>query len=89
MKIIKYYADWCGPCKAYAPVFDKFKESHPEIECISIDIDKNPQSAERHGIRNIPATVILYDEKDDYGIPKNETLTGALTLPRLEELIKN
>ena len=40
MKVIKFYADWCGPCKTYAPVFDKVvKELNVEYENINVDKD--------------------------------------------------
>ena len=88
MKVLKFYADWCGPCKAYAPTFEAFKEAHPEIDCESIDIDKNQELAQKHGIKNIPATLFLFGEHDDYGIPKTKLLKGSVTKGQLERTIE-
>jgi thioredoxin 1 len=82
MKVIKFYADWCAPCKAYAPIFEKvMKEKDIDYENIDIDKDTSGLAAE-HNIRSIPATVFIYD---DGNIFKSQ---GALPEEKLKELIK-
>jgi thiol-disulfide isomerase/thioredoxin len=62
-QIFKFYSNGCGPCKAYAPVFDKIKnELQDGIEFLSIDIDNDPENlAIEYKVRGIPHTVLLID----------------------------
>ena len=51
--LVKFWASWCGPCKAYAPTFDQFSEANPEVKCLSVDCDKN---------RDIAVTLLFKDK---------------------------
>lgn len=58
--LVDFYATWCGPCKALAPVLKQVKESvKNEASIIKIDIDKNPNLATKLNVRGVP-TLILY-----------------------------
>ena len=58
--LIDFYADWCGPCKAFAPVLDQLKkEVGDRVRIVKIDIDKNQPLAQRLGVQSIP-TVMIY-----------------------------
>lgn len=64
-ELIHFTATWCQPCKAMAPMIDKFVEEHPEIGYQKIDID-NPDSMlaiEKFSVRGVPTFVILQDEE--------------------------
>jgi thioredoxin 1 len=65
LKVIDFYADWCGPCKLLAPTFAKlaedFNSPDSEVQIEKIDVDKNQEVSQKYGIRGIP-TVIF--EKD-------------------------
>ena len=78
MKVIKFYADWCGPCQTFAPIFEEFKEKHPEIDIESINVDNDQQLASKYGVKNIPAVVFIKDDGDS--IKK----VGLLTMGQLE-----
>ena len=59
--IVDFYADWCGPCKVMSPVLDKFAEQNPEMSVRKIDVDHNPESAAKYGIRGIPTLLFFRD----------------------------
>ena len=64
-KVYKYFGTWCGPCKVYAPVFDKVvnQMALSSIEFIDVDVDlpENADLVMQHKIRGVPATVKVYD----------------------------
>lgn len=54
MKITKYSASWCGPCKMIQPVWEQFKQKYPEVEFEEIDVDENRHAATQAGIISLP-----------------------------------
>jgi putative thioredoxin len=52
--VVDFWADWCGPCHQLTPVLERAAEAH-EVELVKVDIDANPDLAERYGVRGIPA----------------------------------
>ena len=58
VRVVKYFADWCGPCRAYAPTFDEWSQTQT-IDVLSIDVNKGWETARVFGITSIPATVFI------------------------------
>jgi thioredoxin 1 len=79
---IDWWAEWCGPCKAFAPVYEKVAEANPDITFAKIDTDKEQELAAAFGIRSIPTLMIFRD-----GIPLFAQ-PGALPQQALEELVE-
>lgn len=63
-KIIKFSAEWCGPCKRISPVFKKLSEEYKNIDFYDVDIEENGVLAERFNITAMPTFVFLKDEKE-------------------------
>jgi thioredoxin 1 len=82
IKVIKFYADWCGPCKLYAKTFDKVVEELKDqiiVENINVEADIKG-IAGKYKVTNIPFTVV---EKEN----KVESQTGLLNEKELKEFI--
>ena len=61
-QVIKFFADWCGPCKMYGPTFTQVREEleSDEITFLEISVENDPENlAGQYGVRGIPHTVVL------------------------------
>src|SRR5256714_14910545 len=79
---IDWWAHWCGPCKAFAPVYEKVAEENPDITFAKVDTDKEQQLAAAFGIRSIPTLMIFRDGVPLFAQP------GALSREDLEDLLR-
>ena len=62
--IVDFWAPWCGPCRAMAPIFDKAaKELEPRARFAKVNVDEEPQIAARFGIRGIPTLIAFENGK--------------------------
>lgn len=58
--VIDFNATWCGPCKQFAPIFEKGKEDYAgKAQFLEIDVDENSEVAELFGIESIPTVIVL------------------------------
>lgn len=76
------YADWCGPCKMYGPIFSEFAQSNWHSgEFYKIDTEKNPMISVKFGIRGIPTTLLFKNGKLAH------SQSGVLQAPHLNQML--
>jgi thioredoxin 1 len=79
--LIDWWAAWCGPCRMFAPVFEKASEEHPDIVFAKIDTEAEQSLAAQAQISSIPTLMAFRDGILLYAQP------GALPAPALTDLI--
>ena len=60
--IVDFWAPWCGPCRGFAPVYEKASEAHPDVVFAKVNTDEQQELAGTFGIRSIP-TLMVFREK--------------------------
>ena len=62
MVVIDFWAPWCGPCRGFAPIYEKSSEAHPDVVFAKVNTDEQQELAGAFGIRSIP-TLMVFREK--------------------------
>lgn len=79
--LVDWWASWCGPCRAFAPIYGEASEKHTDITFAKIDTEDQQDLAGAFGIQSIPTVMVFRDGILLYGQP------GALPAEALEDLI--
>jgi len=80
--LVDYWAEWCGPCKMIAPILTEIAtEYHGKVKVAKLNIDENPQTPPKYGIRGIPTLMLFKDGNVE------ATKVGALSKSQLTAFI--
>lgn len=58
---VDFYADWCGPCKMVGPLVEELSEEEKDVTFVKVNVDENPDIAQRYGIMSIPTLIAFKD----------------------------
>ena len=80
--LVDFWAEWCGPCRAIAPLLeDVAAERRESLRVVKVNVDENPQLAGRYGVRSIPTLILFQD-----GQPQAQRV-GSLRRVELEAFL--
>lgn len=79
--VVDYWAPWCGPCRGFAPVFEKVAEAHPDVVFAKVNTDEEQEIAAHFQIRSIPTLMVFRDTIIVFSQP------GALPQGSFEQVV--
>ena len=80
--IVDYWAPWCGPCRGFAPVFEKVSEMHPDVVFAKVNTDEEQEIAGHFQIRSIPTLMVFREQIIVFSQP------GALPQGAFEQVVQ-
>ena len=79
--VVDFWAPWCGPCRGFAPVFEKVSEQHPDVVFAKVNTDDEQEIASHFQIRSIPTLMVFREQIIVFSQP------GALTQGAFEQMV--
>ncbi len=79
--VVDYWAPWCGPCRGFAPVFEKVSEQHPDVVFAKVNTDEEQEIAQHFQIRSIPTLMVFREQIIVFSQP------GALAQGPFEQVV--
>lgn len=80
--LVDFWAEWCGPCRSFAPTYEEMSEKYPDLVFAKVDTEAQPELAGAFNIRSIPTLMVFRDQIILY------SQAGALPPQHLEDLIE-
>ena len=64
LTLVDFWAEWCGPCKQIGPILEEIAEEKKDmLKIVKLNIDENPQTPQKYGVRGIPTLILFKDGK--------------------------
>lgn len=79
--VVDFWADWCGPCRMFSPIIEQLAKEHPELTVGKINVDENPELAEKYRVMGIPTLLVFRNGQ------VAATSVGVKTKRALEEMV--
>lgn len=79
--LVDFYADWCGPCRALAPILEELAAENPNVKIVKVNVDQNANLAAEYGIDSIPSLKLFKNGKIA------DELTGLASKNQLRALL--
>ena len=79
--VVDFWADWCGPRRMFSPIIDQLAKEHPELTVGKINVDENPELAEKYRVMGIPTLLVFRNGQ------VAATSVGVKTKRALEEMV--
>ena len=80
--IVDYWAPWCGPCRGFAPIFERVAEANPDVVFAKVNTDEEQEIAAHFQIRSIPTLMVFRDQIIVFAQP------GALPQGTFEQVVE-
>lgn len=80
--VVDFWAPWCGPCRAQAPILERFASANADVTVVKVNVDESPRVASTYGIRSIPTIAVFEGGNALLGAAgvQNEKRLGALVV---------
>ena len=81
--LVDFWAEWCGPCRALAPKLEEIgEEMQGQLKIIKINVDENPESPAKFGVRGIPTMIVFKDGEE------KEQIVGNFPKEQIVDVVK-
>ena len=81
--VLKFGAEWCGPCKTIKPILEELKKENESVEFIDIDVDEHKELTAKYAVKGIPKIVFIRDgeiQSDLVGMQSKEVIQESINL---------